>query len=147
MYESLTSEYTVGILLQCVFYIVGKTQYQLHVHVHMYCSIDACGQLQSTVPAAMYCASCSWSSECQLRSRSANHPGMPLMRANSGGECLQGRAAPELLGTTVSSSRGRQPRVPPRVLGQGPRRGAAAQILHACRIMHPIAAVLGENAI
>ena len=55
MYESLTSEYTVGILLQCVFYIVGKTQYQLHVHVHMYCSIDACGQLQSTVPAAMYC--------------------------------------------------------------------------------------------
>ena len=52
MYESLTSEYTVGILLQCVFYIVGKTQYQLHVHVHMYCSIDACGQLQGTVPAA-----------------------------------------------------------------------------------------------
>ena len=66
MYESLTSEYTVGILLQCVFYIVGKTQYQLHVHVHMYCSIDACGQLQSTVPAAMYCASCSCTSECQL---------------------------------------------------------------------------------
>ena len=52
MYESLTLEYTVGILLQCVFYIVGKTQYQLHVHVHMYCSINACGQLQGTVPAA-----------------------------------------------------------------------------------------------
>ena len=47
-------------------YIVGKTQYQLHVHVHMYCSIDACDQLQSTVPAAMYCASCSCTSECQL---------------------------------------------------------------------------------
>ena len=38
--------------MQCVFYIVGKTQYQLHVHVHMYCSIDACGHLQGTVPAA-----------------------------------------------------------------------------------------------
>ena len=36
------------------------------LHVHMYCSIDACGQLQSTVPAAMYCASCSCTSECQL---------------------------------------------------------------------------------
>ena len=63
MYESLTSEYTVGILLQCVFYIVVKTQYQLHVYVHMYCSIDACGQLQGTVPAAMmYCTSCSCTS-------------------------------------------------------------------------------------
>ena len=66
MYESLTSEYTVGILLQCVFYIVGKTQYQLHVHVHMYSCTVLCGQLQGTVPAAMDCASCSCTSECQL---------------------------------------------------------------------------------
>ena len=56
MYESLTSEYTVGILLQCVFYIVGKTQYQLHVHVHMYCtsttSYRYLTSFDKTVPAA-----------------------------------------------------------------------------------------------